>query len=137
MTLATSHIDLFRNEWAERFVDACTIDRTTDRGPLNQGTLQYDSPTISNIYAGPCLVRPMARSGSPDYGQEQIARKAYEVMLPFNANGIEPQDRITITASVKETALVGAVLTAFYEQKDSWNTHRLIVAELNEGGGNP
>ena len=130
MSIASDAIPALRSHWADRFVDAATLDRETDKGTFNETTGQYDSPTTVEIWdgTGGCLIRPDSRS-NPDFGERSVDVERYDVFVPDSATGAAPSDKLTISASKHNPALVGAVLVLTEVVEDSYLTKYLWIAE--------
>lgn len=138
MSVASAHVDLFRDHWADRMVDTCTIRRLTDRGTINPTTLEYDAETWTVIYTGPCLIRPVSGSlGEPKTvkaGEEQKITNHLHLFLPHTADTIKPDDHATIDTST-DSRLVGAVPVVVAADSDTYITRRRVTARLWEGSG--
>lgn len=130
MSLASDSVAGFRERWATRFVDAGTLDRETDQGTYNATTLQYDAPTSSQIWdgTGGCLVRPKARTTS-DFGEKDSKVEVYDILVPYTATGAQPGDKFTVSDSLLDPDLVGAVLVLTEVVDDSYLTHYQWTAE--------
>lgn len=91
-------------------VDSCTIVRVT--GTTTDPTTGEVSETTAQQYSGPCRVQerggyPRDVNTAPDQPQLAIAR---ELQLPVSTStAVDAGDRVTITASVNDPALVGVV----------------------------
>lgn len=144
MSIASDHVAFFRAQRADRYVDTVTI-RDQDLGTWNRVTKQYDGGTPAVLYTGGALIRPAgAASGSPrrpaarDRGDEGEILHDYDVLLPFDAGGVDtfrPNHEITVDASVNETDLVGQVLIIQSITDDSYATFRLLRCIISEGRG--
>ncbi len=128
MSIASDTVAGFRTRWASRFIDAGTLDRETDRGTFDDLTGQYDTPTSSEIFTGACLIRPKARSTS-DFGEKDSKVELYDIHVPHTATGALPGDKFTVSASLLDPDLVGAVLVITEVLDDSYLTHYQWVAE--------
>ncbi len=130
MSIASNTIAGFRTRWATRFIDAGTLDRETAQGTYNSSTLQYDSPSSSQIWdgTGGCLIRPKARTTS-DFGEKDSKVENYDIMVPFDATGAKPGDKFTVSAALFVPDLVGAVLVLTEILEDSYLTHYQWVAQ--------
>lgn len=128
MSIASDTVAGFRTRWASRFIDAGTLDRETDQGTFDDLTGQYDTPTSSEIFTGACLIRPKARSTS-DFGEKDSKVELYDIHVPHTAGGALPGDKFTVSASLLDPDLVGAVLVITEVLDDSYLTHYQWVAE--------
>jgi hypothetical protein len=90
-------------------VDTCTISRTTaDTVAANGDT----TPTVVEVYDGPCRLRPRATEDRMVEVQgDDVGVAAFVVSLPITATGIQPGDRVEITASALDPDAVGRTLT--------------------------
>ena len=88
----------------------CTakITRTTDIGTFNEVTLEYENPTILDIYGGPCLIGPIVfrRDRTEMIGQEQIRVRTYRAVLPHDTNTVKILDDFEVLTST-DAGLVG------------------------------
>lgn len=139
MSIATKHVAFFRREWAKRFVETADITRvadSTDRGSIDDSTLQYDgSPTT--VYSDrPCLVRPTTRRYTPvEFGEEVKTLVDYEIIAAWDTTGLKPDDTITIKTSEKDPELVGKTFRVADAGVDSYRTKTVIRVERDLGGG--
>lgn len=119
-----------RSHWATRFVDAGTLDRETDKGVFNAATGQYDAPTTIVVWdgTGGCLIRPVSRT-TADFGERDAKVEQYDIFVPHTATGALPGDKFTVSASLLDADLVGAVLVVTEILEDSYLTKYQWVAE--------
>ncbi len=129
MSIASDTVAGFRTRWADRFIDAGTLDRETGRGTYNATTLQYDTPSSSVIWdgTGGCLIRPVSRT-TADFGEQDSKIESYNILVPHTATGAKPGDKFTVSASLLDSDLVGAVLVITEIIEDSYLTHYQWVA---------
>ncbi len=138
MPAPSSTVTVFRAQWATRFVDTVTITRTTARGTFNTGTGQYGSGTAATPYTGEALIRPLSRDGvTAIFGEQEVTGKLYAVTLPWDAvaDVFQPEDIVTVDASLLDLELVGQVMRVLSDEHDSYKTRRRIVCRLDEGAG--
>ena len=130
MSIASDTVAGFRTRWASRFVDAGTLDRETAQGTFNDSTGQYDSPTTIVVWdgTGGCLIRPKART-TIEFGEKDSKVEQYDIHVPFDATGALPGDKFTVSASLLDSDLVGAVLVIIEVLDDSYLTHYQWVVE--------
>jgi len=128
VSIASDTVPTFRAQWASRFVDGATLNRTTVPGAFNDTTGQYGAGTVVPIYSGSCLIRPASRA-TADFGQKEADVESYSIMVPHTATGARPGDRLTVDASVYDPDLVGAVLVLREIIEDSYLTHYEWKAE--------
>ena len=138
MTLVTDTVTVLRLEWASRFVDTVTITRTSARGTFNATTLVYDSGTADTPYTGAALVRPLDAKGvTKIFGEQEVTGRMYAVTLPWDATAevFQPEDIVTVDASLLDLELVGKIMRVLSDEQDSYKTRRRIVCRLDEGVG--
>lgn len=130
MSLASDSVAGFRERWATRFIDAGTLDRETAIGTFNATTGQYDTPSSSVVWdgTGGCLIRPKART-TADFGETDADVEQYDVFVPHTATGAKPGDKLTVSASLYDADLVGAVLVVIEVIEDSYLTKYQWVTE--------
>jgi hypothetical protein len=111
-------------------VDACTIQHRT--GQTTDGELGRVTPTYATVYTGKCKIQRAAAAVSPtDVGQASLLVGQLEVHVPASVTGVVGDDRVTITASVLDPALVGAVYTVRgIPEKTFLTARRLAVIEV-------
>lgn len=113
--------------------DTWTVTRVTDRGPLNEATGGYDSPTTVTVYTGPGRMQSFeSYEESPE-----VAGHSYSVMrptlqLPFsqaNTANVQVGDLATCTASQSDN--VGAVVRIEgIQSKTHMSARRFPVSEV-------
>jgi hypothetical protein len=89
-------------------VDACSIRRKTGE---TTGAGGYVTPTYgAPLYTGKCRVQQAAaQAQQQDPGEAYVLMLRLEVQLPMSVTGLEPEDEVTITASVHDEDLVDRV----------------------------
>jgi hypothetical protein len=93
-------------------VDACTISRP-GAATLNRATSQLTPGAATQLYAGPCRVKPQRVPRNEHAGERLEVVARYELALPFSAvppSELRVADLVTITAS-GDPRLVGQVMT--------------------------
>lgn len=140
MSVASEHVSVFRDEWADRLVDTCDIKRLAGRGAINATTLQYDAESITDVYLSrPCLIRPLT-PGAPvttDFGQQEVTVTDYVFFFAYDTVGLEVEDRLipqTVHAD-GDTELVGQVFRISSIEFDSYKTRMMVTASLDLGPG--
>jgi hypothetical protein len=89
-------------------VDACTIQRVTS-SPADPDTGQI-TYTYSTVYTGQCKVQQAApASGPAEVGEAEIFESILTLHLPATVTGLQPDDKVTVTASAHDPDLVGRV----------------------------
>lgn len=120
MSLASSTVSYFRNQWAIRFVDSCVVTRYDIANPsFSDVTGQTTYPT-STPYSGECLVRPASASES-DFGEARRQQVDYDLFLPYDAADLEEGDEVVVTSTLDPDIPVLTVLRGF---QDSYLTRR-------------
>lgn len=135
MSVASDHVPVFRDLWADRFVDTASITDLTDRGTYNPATLQYDTPSTSVVYSGGVLIRATKGDQIEERGMSGEMLYTHTILLPHSATGISVGNTVTVTASVYDPDLVGAVLTVQSVHQDTYNTRRELRCLLSQGRG--
>jgi hypothetical protein len=107
--------------------DTCTITRVTGQ-TLNETTGQYVDAT-STIYTGKCRVqlRNMTVASLPLSGDRQVVALQLEVSIPLSSTAPKVGDKVTVTASQNDPALVSRVFRVREEMHKSHATARRIV----------
>lgn len=88
-------------------VDACTIRR-----PAGETTDDYGNttPAYTSVYTGRCRIQQRATLAEEEnVGQARQLMVRAEIQLPMTVTGLEPEDEVTITASVSDPDLPGRV----------------------------
>lgn len=138
MTVWTEAVGFFRTHLETTFEDACTIVSTTSRGTFNPVTNRYTTPSETTAYTGACLIRPAGLGADPrDRADAEVVIGRYDIRIPFDQDTIVPDMIVTVTASTFDSGLVGKTMTVIAVDNDTYNTHRLVSAELNQGHGTP
>ena len=135
MGVPASAIATWRDGWAARMVDACTITDVTTRGTWNASTLVYDGGTASTVYTGGCLLRPMTHEDRKEFGLETVTVEHLTLFLPHTVTGVAPGQQVVLSAAEYEPAAIGAVLVVVGVQHDSWNTRRKVAVRYDQGAG--
>ena len=130
MSVQTDHVAFFRTQWATRFVDSITIDRTTSRGSFNATTGDYDTPVTANQYTGNALIRP-ASTSDRTFGDQTDTRTAYMVYVPNDTTGIQVDDIVNVVASTTDPELDGVALVVRAVEYDTYKTHLSLETELD------
>lgn len=111
-------------------VDACRVERRTGR-VLDEDSLEYVDAWAS-VYEGRCRVQVAGTQAQ----QESPAGRAFTVIdavvqLPVSSVEFVDDDRVTVTASAHDPALVGVVLSVTSREVKSHATmRRLHVSEV-------
>jgi len=135
MTLPSSAVATFRTHWAARFVDTVTVTRTTGRGVINETTGAYDNPTVTTLYTGSALIRPVSDEKTSDYGGEQVTTMLIDVFVPHDTDGLLVDDVVTVDASVYDDDLTGTVGRVVGVDRDTYHTRQRIRCLVNLGSG--
>lgn len=87
-------------------VDTCTVRRITST-TTNPDT-GHVTPVYATVYTGACKVQARSGSGSPStLGEAGVIIAQMELHVPMSVTGVQPDDLVTITASVHDPDLVG------------------------------
>jgi hypothetical protein len=118
---------------AERLmVDACTVERAGS--PTVDPSTGVVTPAYTASYSGKCKVQAAAgvsSVGNPDAGERQWSVQQLQVHLPVSAPAASVGDRITVTGSRFDPAIVGRVFTVTRLLHKSFATaQRLGVDEV-------
>lgn len=114
-------------------VDACVVDRVT--GEVNNATTGEVAKTYTVIYSGSCRVKMGASQGTRrlhTVGEAPIRIEAATLQLPVpGSEGILVDDRVTITACLHDTELVGVKFFVIGEHHQTHATsRRLAISEV-------
>lgn len=137
MTVVTDHVDVFRAQWADRFVDTCDVRRLAARGAINDTTLLYDGESEPDIVTDqPCLYRPVTTVPTvTEFGQQGISRLGGIIHFAHDTAELAVEDTIVMKTSVSSPKLVGKVLRVTAVHFDSYQTHMWADVELDQGPG--
>lgn len=115
-------------------VDGCVIARPAGGAPvLSAVTGGYTQPT-SQIYAGPCRVKPRDNADRVvDAGGQAVSLFPYVVSVPIGAERYEVDDLVTVTASELDPSLPGLVLRVQQVGAGTHLTARRLSCEVNAG----
>ena len=110
--------------------DACVIERRTGR-VLDEVTLEY-TDTWAQVYVGRCRVKVKdTQPAESEPGGRTFVVNDAVVQLPVDATHYADGDRVTVTASEFDPALVGVVLSVTSRDPISQATsRRLHVSEV-------
>lgn len=134
MSVVTDHVEFFRTKRTSRYTDSITITDKTSIGTWNRTTKQYDAPSTSTIYTGGALIRPKSAT-IKDRGETGETLYSHIVHVPFSVDTVAPGNVVTVTVSVYDDDLTGAVLTVQDVSADTLLTHRELQCLLSQGGG--
>jgi hypothetical protein len=126
MSVPSSTVAFFRDQWATRFVDTCIVSRVTGTA-FNETTGQTE-PTTAQVYSGGCLARPASASES-DFGETRRQEVDYDVYLPFDAAALQEGDKVTVTSTLDPVVPVLTVLRGF---SDSYLTKQHYETKVVE-----
>jgi hypothetical protein len=120
MSIASTSVAFFRNQWASRFVDTCVVTRYDFGNPsFSEATGQTAYPT-STPYSGVCLARPAA-AREIDFGEDRRQQVAYDLFLPYDAAELKESDEVVVTSTLDPNIPTLTVLRTF---GDSYLTKR-------------
>lgn len=129
MSLVSDLAPFFRTLWAGRMVDSVLVRRIT--GETLNTTSGALVATYSTTYSGAALARPKMASDAIAGGQQHELRM-YDVYVPHTVTTAQPDDEVVVTSS--DGWLTGRTLVVRNIEGDSYNHHRLLVCEDNQGG---
>lgn len=108
-------------------VDACTVQHPTgmSTNPAN-GVV---TPTYATVYTGACRIQAASANwaGPSDVAEAALRLASFELQLPVvGSEGIEIDDRVTVTACLNDVDLVGRVFTITGASRKSHATTRKL-----------
>jgi hypothetical protein len=112
--------------------DTCTIQRQT--GVTTDDLTGQVTPIYAAIYSGACRIQQAAAMGQrTESGEASVVVLRLELQLPIvGSEGVERGDRVTITAAVNDTALVGRVFTIRdLAHKSEASARRMTLEEVS------
>lgn len=119
MSLATSTVSYFRDQWALRFTDTCVVTRVTGT-TFNDTTGETEETTTTVLNGTECLVRP-ANASESDFGEDRRQLVDYDLFLPHDSADLEADDEVVITSTLDPDIPTLTVLRGF---QDSYLTRR-------------
>lgn len=124
MSIPTSVLDFFRDQWDDRFTDTVVIKGVSGQ-TLNTTTGVY-ATTYSTTYEGGALVRP-ARGLAVQSGQQQTEVRMYEVYVPYTTTSLLPDLLVDVTSD--DAYLNGRQLVVRNVRGDTYTTVRRLDCE--------
>ena len=111
-------------------VDACIIDRLTGQSAPDP-TTGVVAPTYgAAFYTGRCRLQDaVTASDSANAGEHEFTVLGRILQLPVDATAYRVGDRVRITASALDPALVGSVLSVRSWKPKSHATMRRLICE--------
>lgn len=126
--LTDDEIDAMRATVEAAMPDRCTITR--------KGTATFDagagtySATTATLWSGPCRVVRQATEGREQLvGDEHRIAGRYSAVVPFDADGFDVDDYLTVTATSTDVALAGRPLRIVDVRVGSWALGRHLACE--------
>lgn len=111
-----------------RMMDACTVEHQT--GGTTDDLTGVVTPMWSTVYSGPCRITMSGEGSATDGGEVTVAVLSLELHLPIEGTGtIVHNDRVTVTAALNDTELVGRTFRVSSKQIKSEATARRISIE--------
>lgn len=133
MTASTA-ISRGRTAASALMVDACTITRGQGATVLDPNTGEYVTTPGPTVYSGPCRVKPNNPADQVvDAGGQAVTLLPFIVSVPVTATVYKIDDRVTITVSALDPALVGTVLRVRQTFAGSHITARRLGCEVDAG----
>ena len=117
-------------------VDTIVVERQTGE-TMDPDTLEM-VPTYATIYDGPGRIQRWNGAGSgaePVVGEREFGLDTFFAQLPISALGILELDRVRVSASEMDPALVGLVGTVKSARGKTHATKRVLVCEEVAYGG--
>lgn len=110
-------------------MDACTITRDTVTAVNTQTGVQ--TITTATLYTGICRIKKTGGASGTKVGGAYQLMLGLQVELPFIAetDGLQPGDKVTITASRNEPELVGRVMRIHDLAHESEATSRKFAVQ--------
>lgn len=109
-------------------VDAVVVERP-GASVLNETTGQMETP-FTVVYTGKCRVqKPITLGSTPNAGEHQFTVLDLIVQLPVDSTAYRIGDRVRVTASVLDPALVGVVATVTALMHKTHATARRLLCE--------
>lgn len=97
--LTQDELDAMRDTSAAALPASCVISRPAGTPTFNPTTGQYDTPTPTTIYTGPCRVRTLnSQDMNTTVGDLHETLGRYICTVPHTATGIEVDDFLVVTA---------------------------------------
>lgn len=130
MTLDTA-IARFRSRQKALFRDECEITRASEEEPtFNEATGEYETPNPTEVYEGPCLLRPAGGLVGTDViaGEREVRLSDYVLKLPANTP-VRSNDSVSLTVSTYDDDLVGRSYRITDVLRDGWQIARKCVVE--------
>jgi len=115
-------------------VDTCTITRGTSSQTFDPATGTYATTPGVSVYTGPCRVKPAGTSDRVvEAGGQAVSLFPFVVSVPISAVQFAVDDRVTVTVSTLDPALVGTVLRVVQVAAGSHLTARRLGCEVDAG----
>lgn len=129
MSLDTA-IERFRRKQEELFRDEGTVTRLASEGAWNQVTGRYGADTSTEVYDGPCQIRPAEGLVGTDaqVGQKEVRLKDFVLKLPVDTP-VREGDTFTCTASEYDADLVSKSFRITDVLRDGRQIARVCVME--------
>lgn len=113
-----------------RMTDTCTISGPDQDGALNESTGRYDPAPGSELYAGPCRIRPTPdQDRVVEAGERPVSLRTYLVSVPIGDHGFDVDNVVRVTTCPLDPALVGVRLRVVDVPKGSHLTARRLLCE--------
>lgn len=129
MTVAGIDLALARRESESEMRERCTITRPgTGQGPWSDETLSYGAPPDVVVYTGKCKLRfTGARARRRGAVDQLFVEQGPTLSLPvLTSVGIAKDDRVELTASPDDLALVGRIVWVDADRAQTNATSRRI-----------
>lgn len=111
-----------------RMFDACTIQHPT--GVTTDDATGVVTPTYVTVYTGPCRIKLPGPTSATDGGEVTVSLGSPEVHIPVvGSEAVVHGDRVTVTAALNDTALVGRTFQVIGKDFKSESTARRLQCE--------
>lgn len=111
-----------------RMFDACVIEHPT--GVTSDDLTGVTTPIYTTVYTGPCRIKLPGPTTATDGGEVTVSAGSPEVHVPvIGTEGIVHGDRVTVTAALNDTALVGRTFQVIGKDFKSESTVRRLQCE--------
>jgi hypothetical protein len=121
-----------RDKMLELMTDVCVISTPEALGPLDESTGLHVVASGSQIYNGPCIIRPIDNNaGIVDMTISKVF-KNYSIKIPFDAPEISIGQVASISSSEFDALLVGRIFVIKGISFKTLNIVRRLVGELQQ-----
>ncbi len=127
--LTTDEIAGMRTTSEAAMPATCAVTRRGGTHTLNTTTGLLETPAATAVWSGVCRVRPASTQGLDTLvGELHETFGRYVVTLPYDADGIEVDDFLEVSAGTDDE-LIGRPLRIIDVGWSEWRLDRRVVAE--------